>query len=436
MNIADLPPRGGGPILEDRARGVFRVRRSVFTDPAVLERERRVLFAHCWLYAAHESELAAPASFVARNVGGRPLLLNRDRNGNLNAFFNSCRHRGALVCREDRGRARNFTCPYHGWVYGDEGQLLHQPIDASYTDACKSDPALGLKRVPRLDTSSGFIFVCFDAEVEPLETYLAGAADYLKLISSQGLDGMEIVGGTQKYCAAANWKLLQENSVDGYHAESTHATYLGYIRNREGKVLNNYGQAFGRVRNLGNGHAVSESVNATPWGRPCARWMPSWGEDVKAELDRNFAEIASRIGEEQATFLCRGDRNMLIFPNLIVNDVSGLTIRVVYPVRPDYFEVNAWALAAKGESARIRDLRLKNYVEFLGPGGLATPDDQEMLELCQRGYAADPEEGWNDLSRGMADEQQGKASKVDEFQLRVFWRRWAELMQREAEVAR
>jgi p-cumate 2,3-dioxygenase alpha subunit len=165
--------------------------------------------------------------------------------------------------------------------------------------------------------------------------------------------------------------------------------------------------------------------------------MPSWGEDVKAELDANFAEIAGRIGEEQATFLCHGDRNMLIFPNLIVNDVSGLTIRVVYPVAHDYFEVNAWALGAKGESKRVRNLRLKNYVEFLGPGGLATPDDQEMLELCQRGYAADPDEGWNDLSRGMADERDGRpANKMDEFQLRVFWRRWAALLDEHARAAR
>jgi p-cumate 2,3-dioxygenase alpha subunit len=416
-------------IHEDRERGIFRVHRRAFTDPAVLERERSEIFARCWLYAAHESELAQSGAFISRSVGGRPLLLTRDKSGALNVFFNACRHRGALVCREDKGRARNFTCPYHGWVYGDDGKLLMQPIPDSYSDHCKHDPELDLQRVPRVEVYAGFIFVSYAAQGESLREHLADAADYLDMVAQQGPKGMEVVGGTQKYCAHANWKLLQENSVDGYHAESTHGTYLAYIKNREGTVRNNYGGRFGQVLDLKNGHAVSESVNGTPWGRPSARWVESWGPAIKQQIDATYREMSDRLGEERATLLCHGDRNLLIFPNLIINDVAGLTLRVVYPVSPGYFEVNAWAMAAIDEPAEIRELRLRNYVEFLGPGGLATPDDQEMLELCQRGYETGLGDEWNDLSRGMDAEVAGQpASKMDEFQLRTFWRRWAEVV--------
>lgn len=414
-------------VHEDRPNGVFRVNRQAFVDPDILKAERDVIFGTCWIYMAHESEVPRSGNYISRQVAGKPLLLTRDREGKLHVFYNSCKHRGALICREASGRARNFTCPYHGWVYGDDGRLVHQPIPESYAANCNAGGELDLDPVPHFDVHAGFIFVNFSANPESLVEYLADAARYLENVEAQGADGMEVIGGTQMYSAHANWKLLQENSVDGYHAQSTHASYMAYIKNREGDVRNNYGRTFGRVRDLGNGHAVSESVNGTPWGRPSARWMPSWGEEVKGHIDAIYEEMKERLGEELATFLCHGDRNMLIFPNLIINDVAGLTIRTVYPKAPDYFEVSAWALGAKGEHPVIRDLRLCNYVEFLGPGGLATPDDQEMLELCQRGYQAQPGPAWNDLSRGVTLEEEN-ASKMDELQLRVFWRRWRDLL--------
>ena len=169
-------------------------------------------------------------------------------------------------------------------------------------------------------------------------------------------------------------------------------------------MRDNFGKGFGRVRNLGNGHAVSESVHGTPWGRPLARPMESFSDEVKAAMEAARLEVVGRLGEERGNFICHSDRNLLIFPNLVVNDIMGLTVRTYCPVAPGYFEVNAWAMAPKNEAPILRELRLKNYLEFLGPAGFATPDDQEMLEQCQRGYAAARFVEWNDLSRGMLSE--------------------------------
>jgi len=430
MNQQDFDPIGWA-VVDDKARGVFRVHRRAFVDQNIFELERSRIFDRCWIYAAHASEVAEPGQFIAREVAGRALIVNRDRDGRLHVFFNTCTHRGALVCRESRGKARNFSCPYHGWTFADDGRLVHQPIPASYSPECNRDGELNLREVPRFDEFCGFIFVSYDAEAISLADYLADAGDYLRMASQHGAggEGMEIVNGTQTYCARANWKLLQENSADGYHADTTHATYMDYIKAREGAVLNLYSdKGFGRVRNLKRGHSVSESIWGTPWGRPCARAMPSWGDDIKAELDGVFEAMATRIGRERADFICHGDRNLLIFPNLVVNDVCALTVRTFYPKAPDYFEVNAWALAPKGESQRLRDLRLRNYLEFLGPGGFATPDDQEMLELCQKGYQAHSGVEWNDISRGMASEDGDAPAKQDELQMRTFWRRWRDLL--------
>ena len=83
---------------------------------------------------------------------------------------------------------------------------------------------------------------------------------------------------------------------------------------------------------------------------------------------------------------------------------------------------SAWALGVKGEDERVRALRLFNFLEFLGPGGLATPDDVEALECCQRGYRNRREAPWNDISKGMP--RGADARTDDEEQMRCFWRAW------------
>src|SRR5208337_3396413 len=96
--------------------------------------------------------------------------------------------------------------------------LVHIPgADALPKDA-NADGSLNLPKVPQLADYRGFVFVNFDKNAENLETYLAGAKEYLSYVADQGADGMEIIRGTQQYSAKANWKLLQENSADGYHA--------------------------------------------------------------------------------------------------------------------------------------------------------------------------------------------------------------------------
>src|SRR6059036_3494566 len=94
-------------IIDDRINGIFRVNRRAFTDPAILDAERREVFDRSWLYAGHISEIAKPGDFVTRRVAGRPLILVKDRAGAPHALLNSYPHRGNIVCRERAGSAQN-----------------------------------------------------------------------------------------------------------------------------------------------------------------------------------------------------------------------------------------------------------------------------------------------------------------------------------------
>lgn len=401
----------------DETRHLFRVPRASFVSTDVFELERDAIFNRCWLYLGHASELTQPGQFVTRTVAGRNLIFNRDASGQVNAFMNTCPHRGATVCRDRAGTAKNFQCFYHGWVFGNDGELKSQPGKESYCEGFNQRGDANLVRAPRLEAYRGFYFVAFDQDIVDLPTYLGHAREYLDLVADQSEAGMGIVGGTQEYSIRANWKLLVENSIDGYHASTTHASYLDYLKGTAGALA-----AVGLVgegRDLGNGHAVIEYT--APWGRPIGQWIPAWGEQGKADIERIVDGLTQRFGAERAQRIALKNRNLLIFPNLIINDIMAVTVRTFYPLAPNQLHVNAWALAPADESEWSRKSRLENFLEFLGPGGFATPDDVEALQQCQAGYENLREAGWNDISKGM-----GKAPPAmdDEIQMRAFWVEW------------
>lgn len=408
-------------VIDDGASGLFKVARKSFVDQAVLEEERRRIFDRSWLYLGHASEIAASGNFISRAIAGRNLIFNRDRNGAVNAFYNTCTHRGAMVCREAKGSAKNFQCFYHGWVYSDEGTLIDQPGKDSYGADFNEGGAANLVRVERLENYRGLYFVNYDKAAMSLSDYLGNAKEYIDLVLDQAETEMEIVGGTQAYAIDANWKLLCENSIDGYHAATTHATYMDYLANTAGSLAN-VGLG-GGGKQLGNGHAAIEYQ--APWGRPVAQWVAAWGEKGKADITAIKERLVQKFGAERATRIAETNRNILIFPNLVLNDIMAITLRTFYPLAPDRMHVNAWALAPREENEAFRQRRLFNFLEFLGPGGFATPDDVEALEMCQRGYKNMQAVAWNDISKGMVRDIPGTS---DELQMRAFWRQWNTLM--------
>src|SRR6266853_6047767 len=215
-------------IIDDQDAGLFRVNRRAFTDSECLEEERRRIFDKCWLYVGHESEVPHNGDYRSRNVAGRPMILIRGDDGKIRVLLNTCLHRGALVCRQKSGNTRTFQCPYHAWTYNIRGQLVGVPDESSYSDAFKRED-LGLASPAQVDSYRGFIFACFDPAAQSLYDYLAGAREYLDLVADQSEVGMKIVAGQQSYSAKANWKLLVENSYDGYHGLPTHQRYFTFL---------------------------------------------------------------------------------------------------------------------------------------------------------------------------------------------------------------
>ncbi|MES2183444.1 MAG: aromatic ring-hydroxylating dioxygenase subunit alpha [Pseudomonadota bacterium] len=403
-------------VEDDADAGSFRVHRGVFVGSDVLAAERAAIFDKCWLYAMHESELAKPGDFLARKVGGKPLLFVRDRAGAIGGFFNACPHRGMTVCREKSGTARNFSCFYHGWTFDLQGKLIALPDSPGYADGSDLS-GKGLRAVPRMETYRGLVFINYDVTACSLSDYLGNAKEYIDLMLDFGGDDVDLAPGQQRYSIRSNWKLLVENSIDVYHAHSTHNRYFNKFLPDMGLPaktwLNVSDQAPGTAIALDNGHSVAETmVRSGPLMKTAA-----------TELAEVRQRLVEKFGEERAARIADFGRNLLIFPNLLFIS-TWRTIRTIYPVEPGYMEVDAWAFLPRNESTELKKLRMDNFISFLGPAGFGTPDDVSGLESCQRGFFEGTDTMWSDISRGM----HRTPVAADELQMRAFWRRWQQML--------
>jgi len=410
-------------VVEDAEAGTFRVNRAALYDEAVFREEMRSVFDRCWLYVGHESEIPNRGDFRARDVGNRPLVFWHGHDGVKRVFYNSCRHRAALVCRVPQGNAGSMSCFYHAWTYGSTGSLNGLPSEEGYGPAFDRT-CMGLLSPAKVESHRGFVFACYDPDAVDLRTYLAGAADYLDLVADQA-EAMEIVPGAHEFWVDANWKMYVENSVDGYHVLPVHTTYFDYLEELQGTAptLGDVNQAF----DLGNGHAAVRF--RAPWARPVARWTPALGENNRERIEATYAALVRKFGPERAELIGRTDRVVRIFPNLVVLDIMGVVVRSITPTSAGHTRVTQWSLDVAGQDPDLRARQLDSFITFQGPGGLATPDDLEALEACQAGLRAGEGVAWNDVSRGMHRERNGEPGRGDdELQLRSFWRQWHTLV--------
>lgn len=424
--VSTTATAGGLALLdEDAEAGIFRVHRSAYRDPGIFKTERERIWGRSWLYLGHASEVPAPGDFLLRVIGGRELIFLRDVHGTVRAFLNACPHRGTAVCREPRGSAKRFRCFYHAWTFDTEGHLVSLPSPEAYPHGSAFRDRLGLRPVARLEVLCDFVFISYAPDGPTLAEYLGEAADYIGLVADHSAAGMRVVPGAQVYYSRANWKLGVENAMDGYHFAPSHITFLEYLK-RTGTTTSDEGNWV----ELCGRHLAG--VQPNHGGRIGLAWEPRFGPDEKPRIERNRQEIFGRLGEERGRFLADGFKTLYMFPNLLLFDIESVSVRMLEPVAPDLTEVTAWALAPADEAPEASALRLKTLVGFIGPGGLATPDDLEAQEAIQRGVATtagDPREGvdWNDVSRGMdAELRGGPLSANDEAGIRHFWRHWDE----------
>ncbi|GHD31038.1 aromatic ring-hydroxylating oxygenase subunit alpha [Halioglobus pacificus] len=202
-----------------------------YRSPLAYERELDALLLKSWIYAAHVSQVATPGDYVSIELGEDSILVVRGDDGELRAFSNSCRHRGARVCEEAAGNTTRFVCPYHGWVYANDGRL--RGAREMQGNAAFNADDLGLLEL-RLATVEGLVFVNADPAASDLTQ---AVAPVLPALAAYDLPSARIAH-SHSYRVQANWKLCLENYLECYHCAPSHRAYarLHTLKDPQAKV--------------------------------------------------------------------------------------------------------------------------------------------------------------------------------------------------------
>jgi len=214
------------PLISELDFAPFRMRVSTdrYHSPEYAARERERLWMRSWQIVGREEELPEVGDWKERSIFDQSFLLVRGRDGIIRGFVNACRHRGNALCAADGkagGKAARFTCPYHNWSYGLDGQLLavaKPDFDGTTEEFVGAKEDLGLVQVP-VESFAGFIFLNPDRAAEPLSTWLGEA---MEQIAPYRVEEMVAHGFHVREALDCNWKVVMDAFQEGYHIQGVH----------------------------------------------------------------------------------------------------------------------------------------------------------------------------------------------------------------------
>ncbi len=403
-----------------------RVHGSLYSDEALFREELEKIWFRTWVYVGHESEAPNLNDFVMKSIGPQPIIMVRNKDGELRLLQNRCPHRGNQVCVKNSGNAKMFTCPYHSWTFSNSGELIGYAFPDGYAGHPDADKTkLGLARVPRVASYRGFVFGSMAEEGPSLEEHLGGAAETLDRLCETSPEGeIEITAGFLQHKTQSNWKFLVENETDGYHPAFVHASIFNVADSGIGGL---YGaESTALARDYGNGHTEND---LRPEFRKFDEPLRWFGTD-ETRLPDYVSKMNAAYGEKRAReIMVDGTPHVMIYPNLFIAEIQ---LFVIQPIAVNQTIQHVTALQFKGAPDLNRRMR-QQTMGSVGPAGFLLADDSEMYERTQRGVESrDPE--WLFLGRGEQRETRDEngfrvSHTTDETPSRGIWRHYKSLME-------
>lgn len=401
-----------------------RVHRLLYTSPDLFAAEMQRIFEQTWVFVGHSSEVAEPGDYKTTVIGRQPVILVRHTDGEVHVLINRCMHRGAVVCRAERGNSSVFRCMYHGWMYDTQGALIGVPFPGGYGEGFDMG-ALGLLHAPRVAAYRGFVFASLSPAGPSLDEHLGKAREYMDLLCDAAPDGEVVVrAGATRYGYPANWKLQIENLLDGYHPNFTHQIAFEISERRRG-VSGRKANAEGSgatARTFGAGHGVLQYSTTNR------------GYQVQDETHRAYRRaLEDRRGAARAAVVLGADIQLFVFPNLFFQSARQ-HFRVVRPLAVAQTEVYAYPYTLRGAPEAFNSRQVRGLAWWASPAAFGQPDDLEAFVRCQEGLQATAPE-WVLFARGLHRETVEPDGEVvgdvtDEVPQRGIYREWKRLMGR------
>jgi phenylpropionate dioxygenase-like ring-hydroxylating dioxygenase large terminal subunit len=406
--------------LADSAEGT--ISRRIFIEREIYDAEMRQIFARCWLFLCHDSQIPLPGDFITTWMGEDPILVVRDSPGRVGAFLNLCRHRGNRLCRADDGNASSFICSYHGWTYDNAGRLTAVPNlrDAYHGELDRT--RWGLVPVAQLDSYKGLWFATFDAAAPPLLDYLGEMAWYIDNFVDRREGGIEVIA-THRWLVPCNWKFPAENfGGDNYHVQWNHLSPVKVGLSRGPTANANTGA---RLLTPGSGHGLI-CIGPDQMTDPPIPEIEAYERSILAEVHQRLGPRANLIKPVVGT----------VFPHFSLLRGTSRALRVWQPRGPEQTEIRSLVFMDKAAPPAVKDAIRVMAIRGFSPSGTFEQDDmdnwQECTQTC-RGVAsrAMPIHNGMGLGHEHYDPDLGghvSDARYSEIVQREFYRHWAAMM--------
>jgi salicylate 5-hydroxylase large subunit len=365
------------------AGNISRIPYRLYTDSAVYQRELdRLFYAGHWCYVGLAAEIPNAGDFKRSAIGGREVVMVRDKRGAINVVENRCAHRGVQFCQAASGNAKTLVCPYHQWSYDLTGKLIGLPfrngvrqgdrVNGGMPDDFRLDDH-NLTQL-KVENYNGVVFASFDHSVEPVRDFLGpNIQPYYERV----FDGRELtILGYSRQRIPGNWKLMQENIKDPYHPGLLHTWFVTFglwrADQQSTMVVDERGRHASMVsaKNDGGKGAVTAGVT-------------SFKENMKLEDDRVLDVVVEPWWNGPTVTM------MTLFPSVIIQQqVNSLSTRHIVPHGPDAFDF-IWTHFGFAEDTPEMTRRRLRQANLFGPAGYVSADDGEVIEFSQRGFAQD-----------------------------------------------
>lgn len=418
------------------------VKRAIFSDDEIFQQEIKQIFGRAWLFVGHESLVPNPDDYFVSQMGTDSVILTRNRQGQIQVLLNSCSHRGMKLCRYDHGNNRTFTCPYHGWSFSTDGQLVERPGElvgvpgfAKHYMSELDKKSWGLKSVAQVHNYKGTIWATWDPDAPPFEEYVGDMRLYLDsaLDHRDGREGgSEVIGGVQKWRVKCNWKMPAENFIgDLYHDISHRSVDLVGIgpsggRGRRDAMQGRVAVAF---KDLGHGLLGNLPHYEEPDYSPMYTAYP--------EVERYYREVYEKRVQNMGDSMRVKHRVGTIFPNMSFHGSQPRTITVFHPVSATEMEMWRMYLVDSDAPEEVKESARHYFLRYSGPGGMTESDDMEnWTGATAASQGAIAQELYFNYQMGIGHtkpvpELRGAvvSHEFTEENARAYYRRWAQFME-------
>ncbi|HWJ36792.1 MAG TPA: anthranilate 1,2-dioxygenase large subunit AndAc [Steroidobacteraceae bacterium] len=401
-----------------------RVPYKVFSSQEIYDLEQeRIYKGPTWSFLGLEAEIPNSGDFKSTFIGDTPVVVTRAADGSLAAWVNRCAHRGAIVCRLNRGNAKSHECVYHQWSYDLQGNLAGVPFRRGQKGAAGMPADFkptehGLKKL-RVESYRGLIFATFSATVGDLKTYIGPVMrPFVDRIFNRPI---EYLGCTRQF-SNSNWKLYVENVKDPYHASLLHLFHTTFNIFRVGMKAHCASDGELGLHSIIMAIKDQEGTEA------------AYKDQKIRSYDQNFRlEDESILALVPEYDIVATNHIQPIFPQLVIQQIHNtLAARQILPKGPNNFELIFHFFGYADDPPELRALRIKQ-ANLVGPAGYISMEDTEVTELVQNGTASDRDaNSFVEMGKGQPDESD---TLITESLIRSFWTGYEKLMGFSAEAA-